>query len=391
MTIPTLSELKNSIIADLENELTITIPIFEKVFLNALASVQAVKLKMIYLAIAKVQKNIFVDTADPENTGGTLERFGRVKLNRNPFPAVAGHYDVEVTGDIGAVIPASTTFKSNDDSLNPSKLFQLDVEYTLIAATDTINVRALESGLDSKLLVNDVLTVTSPIANVDDEAVVTLETVQPFEEESTESYREASIKAYQLEPQGGAATDYRLWSLDAQGVNNTYPYAKSGDSNVIDLFVEANVSDSIDGKGTPSGLILDDVEEVIEFDPDNSQPLEERGRRPLGVFEVNVLAITPLDVDINIDGLVGTTPEIESEITLALTSEIDKIRPFIAASDILSDKNDILDINKIIGVILETRPGSIFGTVTLDVDGNNVNTFTFLNGDIPFVNSVTFS
>lgn len=389
--IPTISELYTSILADIEATYGESVPPFGKNFLRALAAVQAAKLKIYYLAVAKTQKNIFVDTADAESSGGTLERFGRVKLGRNPFPAKAGQYDVEVTGLIGAVIPASSTFKSNDDSLNPSKLFVLDSEYILIATTDSINLRALEAGIDSKLVIGDKLSATSPIANVDKIATVTLETVEPLSEEDIELYRQRALDSHRLEAQGGAATDYRLWSFDAQGVQQTYPYAKTAAPNEINLFVEATVADSIDGKGTPSAGLLTDVEAVVEFDPDVTKPLNERGRRPLGVFIVHYLAITVREVDIVIDSFVGITPEIQTLIFNALELEIDLIRPFIGGADILEEKNDILDINKIISTILNARPGSVFGTITLKIDSVPLSTFTFINGNIPNLNSVTYT
>lgn len=389
--IPTLSELFDSILADIEATFGDNVPLFGKNFLRALAAVQAAKLKIYYLATASTQKNIFIDTADPEASGGTLERFGRVKLGRNPFPAKAGQYDVEVTGSIGAVIDASTTFKSNDDSLNPGKLFVLDNEFTLTATTDSINVRALEAGLDSKLSIGDILTSTSPIINVNRIVTVTAETVQPLSEEDIELYRQRGIDSYRLEAQGGAATDYRIWSFDAQGVQETYPFAKSGAPNEIDLFIEATVADSIDGKGTPSAQLLLDVEDVVEFDPDTTLPLNERGRRPLGVFAVNFLPITVKDVDIIIDGFVGLTAEIQTLLFTALDLQINLIRPFVAGADILDEKNDILDINIIINTILNARPGSVFGTVTLKIDTVEVSTFTFVNGDIPDLDSVTYT
>jgi len=389
--IPTLSELFDSILADIEATFGDNVPLFGKNFLRALAAVQAAKLKIYYLATASTQKNIFVDTADPEASGGTLERFGRVKLGRNPFPAKAGQYDVEVTGSIGAVIPASTTFKSNDDSLNPGKLFVLDNEFTLIATTDSINVRALEAGLDSKLSIADILTSTSPIINVNRIVTVTAETVQPLSEEDIELYRQRALDSYRLEAQGGAATDYRIWSFDAQGVQETYPFAKSGAANEIDLFVEATVADSTDGKGTPTAQLLLDVEAVVEFDPDTTLPLNERGRRPLGVFAVNLLPITVKEVDIIIDGFVGLTAEIQTLLFTALDLQINLIRPFVAGADILDEKNDILDVNIIINTVLNARPGSVFGTVTLKIDTVEVSTFTFVNGDIPNLDTVTYT
>lgn len=389
-SIPTITELYDNVLADLEAQFGINIPSFGKNFLRVLAGVQAAKLKLYYIAIAGIQKNIFVDTAEPEAIGGTLERFGRVKLNRNPFPAKAGQYTLQVTGTIGAIIPAQTTFKSDDTSENPGKLYILDSAYTLTATTDTITVRSLETGIETKLSVGNMLTATAPIALVNKSAEVTAELIEPSAAETVEDYRKKALDAYRLEPQGGAATDYRLWSADAQGVKQTYPYAKSGSEYQINLYVEATVVDSTDGKGTPSALLLAAVEEVVEFDPDTTRPNSERGRRPLQAI-VNFLPIVPREVSIVINGLVGRTTEIETLISNALKEEINKVRPFVSACDVLSEKNDILDNNKIVATIFNTRPGSIFGAINLTVDGTTYTSYTFINGFIPHVNSITFA
>ena len=388
--IPTYTEIYNSVISDLESQFGVNIPSFGKNFLRSIAIVQAAKLKLYYLAVANIQKNIFVDTAEPESIGGTLERFGRVKLNRNPFPAAAGQYTLEVTGTVGAVIPAQTTFKSDDTAQSPGKLFILDNAFTLLTSTDEITVRSLETGIETKLAVGDTLTATAPVALVNQSAEVIAETIEPSAAETVEDYRKKALDAYRLEPQGGAATDYRLWSADAQGVKQTYPYAKSGSEYQINLYVEATAADSADGKGTPSALLLAAVEEVVEFDPDTTRPNSERGRRPLQAI-VNFLPIVPREVNIVINGLVGRTTEIETLISNALKEEINKVRPFVSACDVLSEKNDILDNNKIVATIFNTRPGSIFGAINLTVDGTTYTSYTFINGFIPHVNSITFA
>lgn len=392
MNIPTLKELIDDILADLEAAFNIIIPLIGKSFLRALSQVQGAKLKLYYLTIARVQKNIFVDTADPEAVGGTLERFGRVKLGRDPFTAVAGEYTVEITGSIGATIKANSTFKANDDSLNPGKLFVLDVEKILVAPTDTMTLRALESGLDSKLSIDDLITSTAPIANVDKIVKVLSEDVQPLAEEPIEDYRDKAIEAYQLEPQGGAPSDYRIWAADAQGVKRVYPFAVSGDPGIINLFVEATLVDSTDGKGTPSALILADVEEVVEFDPDVSKPLEERGRRPLGVFDINFLPISVKTVDIEISGYVGLTPTIETNINNAVIAFLADVRPFVAGADVLIDKNDILSVNRLIVAVQNVIPNdNFFDTLDFTVDGAPGGaSVQFLNGDIPDLGVITF-
>jgi len=388
--IPTLRELYDGIVEDLQNELGVTIPRMGKSVLRALAAVQAAKLKLFYLAVGHLQKNIFVDTADSESTGGTLERFGRIKLGRNPFPAQAAQYRLRVTGTSGTQVPASTTFKSNDNAQSPGMLYILDHSYTLQAATDTLVVRALEAGLGARLSVDDELTVTAPIAGLDRVATVTEETTEPLAAESLEEYRQKAINAYRMEAQGGAATDYRLWAADVQGVKQVYPYARSGASGEINLFVEATIENSPEGDGTASQQLLEAVEAVIEMDPDTSKPINERGRRPLGVFLVHYQSVAVREVDINIANMDDLSSEIQSILSNALEVEISKIRPFVSGADVLANRNDILDKNKIIATILRARPGSVFGAVTLRIDDEEVDSYTFTQGEIPYLNQITY-
>lgn len=391
ITIPTLAELYTAVLADIEAQYGISISPVGKTFLRALAAVQAAKLKLYYLVIGNLQKNIFADTAESESVGGTLERFGRVKLGRNPFPATAAQYELTVTGSVGAIIPALTTFKSDDSSLNPGMLFILDEAYELTSVTDTITVRALVAGDDSELNDLDTLTATAPIALVNASAYVSDVIVEPLAAETLEAYRTAILQSYRLEAQGGAASDYRIWAQDAQGVARVYPYAKSGAANEINLFVEATVADSTDGKGTPSSTLLTAVEAVVEFNPDTTLPLLERGRRPLGVHEVHYLPVTIKEVDIIIDGYSGLTTTIEALLETAIETAVNEIRPFVAASDVLEDKNDIIDVNKIIATIIAQKPGAIFTSVTIQIDGITYSTYTFIDGNIPYLNSVTYT
>jgi hypothetical protein len=249
----------------------------------------------------------------------------------------------------------------------------------------------LTAGEISKLDIGNTLTATSPIAFVNSSAAVTVETVQPLDAEDLEAYRQAIINSFRLETQGGSATDYRLWSQDAHGVRFVYPYAKSGAANEINLFVEANVADSTDGKGTPGSLILADVETVVEMNPNTSLPILERGRRPLGVFAVNYLPVTIKQVDIVITGAVGFTPAIKAALLIAITDAVNLIRPFVSAADVLANKNDVLDVNKIIGIIISSNPGAIFSSVSFSIDLTPLLTYTFIDGNIPYLNSVTYA
>ena len=383
ITIPTISQLYQDCINDLQSQFGNNIPTIGKNFLRAAAMVQAGRLKLFYLVLGNLQKNIFVDTADPEASGGTLERFGRVKLNRNPFPAVAGQYQVVVTGSIGAIINSSQTFKSNDDSTSPGMLFVLDNSHTLIATTDTIVVRALTAGLDSKLSNGDNLTATSPIANVNSQVTVNSENIPPLAAETTEEYRAVTLQSFRLTPTGGSASDYRIWASDAQGVQQTYIYSVSGFPNQINLYVEAIPVDSTDGKGTPSAGILSAVQADVNADPETGL-----GRRPLQAV-VNYLPVTIKQVDIVVAGSSFTSAQ-QTQILSALTEYLATVRPFVAGADVLANKNDIFNTNNIAAVILNTLPGSVFGAITLNINSSPVASWQFLNGDIPWLASITY-
>ena len=388
INIPTTKEIYDGILADLEAEFTITIPLIGPSFLRALAAVLAGVIKLNYLAIASVQKNIFIDTADPESQGGTLQRFGFVKLGRYPFTATQGQYTIQLTtlaGALGTIIPANTTFKSDDDSLNPGIQFILDNVFT-INGVDIITVRCLTPGLEGQLSLGDTMTLNAPIALVDDLATVLTEPVEPQAAEDIEEYRRKALDAYRLEPQGGAPSDYRLWSSDAQGVQQSYPYVAAGNSNQINLFVEATTAGSSDGKGTPTAQILTDVKEAVE-DPTAARP----GRKPLGVFLVNYLPIVVKEIDITVPSFVGLDATTQALILSAMETELDAIRPYIGGISPLTEKNDIFDTNRIVNVILNAKPGAVFAAPTMTVSAILLSTYTFDNGEIPYLNSITYT
>ena len=161
----------------------------------------------------------------------------------------------------------------------------------------------------------------------------------------------------------------------------------------MNLFVEATIADSTDGKGTPSASILSDVEDVVEFDPDITRPLTERGRRPLTVFQINFEPIAVKTINVEITGFVGLTPTLEQNINDAVTALLSDLRPFVAGADVVADKNDILSINILIFTVQDVLVSNenLFEELTFTVDGvDEGGSFQFLNGDIPFLGVITF-
>lgn len=388
--IPTISELYEALANDLRNRLNLTDDDLRKV-VDAFASVEAAQLKLLYLYLVDVQNNLFPDTADTAENGGQLERLGLINLNRQPNPATSGVYTMQVFGEVGSVIRSGLTFKSNDDSKSPGLLFVTDDEYILTGANDFIEIRALTPGVDAALDVGNDLTITEPVIGVDQNTTITVIIEEPKAAEEIDNYRQAIIDAIQLEPQGGAKTDYRLWAADAQGVKKVYPYVKEADAGTVQVYVEATIEDSIDDLGTPSAALLTDVEDVIEFDPDVTKPLNERGRRPIQAT-IEVLAITLKPVDVEIIGLDINTASIQTAIEASLKAFLIEIRPFIAGADLARNKNDILYSARLQSVITDIISASNFFTgFQMSVDGNVVNSFVFQLGNIPYLRNIVYS
>jgi len=380
MQVPTLSEIQSQIIASFESFFG-TISRRTKSTFTIMSQVLAAQILLIYQSIARVQKNIFPDLADTEALGGTLERFGRAKLGRDPFPATQGLYSITVTGAIGGIISAGSTFKND---LN--YLYTVDSTFTLTATSEEIEVRSITPGTEAELTAGDSLTATAPILDVDSDAIVFDILSEPIAAETTEEYRALILQSYRLESQGGASGDYRIWSADAQGVRTVYPYlANPGE---IKLYIEANPADSTDGNGTPTQAIIDEVEQVVTLDPDTSKEINERGRLPLDVWDIEYLSIVTNSVNIYITGYTGVIADDQTLIEDAINEYVFDIRPYISGADV--DDNSTLSINRIISVVSDTVAAD-FTTITLDVLGTPYNTYTFLEGNIPTLTSVNIT
>lgn len=388
--IPSIIELNEDIANDLRSKLGLTDDDLKKVA-NALPLVLAGQFKLAYLFLGDIQDNGFPDKASAELQGGTLERQGRIYLNRNPFPDSIGVFKLSVTGVAGSVLRSDLTFKSNEDALNAGQVYVLDTQYTLTGVSDIIEVRSIGAGVSYNLSVGNNLTITEPVIGVDKTVTVSEVITQPTAGETEELYRQAILNSIQLEPQGGAKSDYRIWSSDAQGVRVVYPYVRDGEAGTIDIYVEATIIDSIDQKGTPSTAILNAVSDVITFDPDVTKPDAERSRKPIQA-NVVVSAITLVPVDITISGLNDSSSSVQNAIENSIVDFIYGVRPYVDGADLLRNKNDILYTGKVQGVITDSLVnGNFFNVLDLKVDGNSVTSYEFGLGNIPYLRNLSIN
>lgn len=387
--VKTIKELYTTIVSSIGTYMQVQVNDKDKTYINAVASTDAAILKSILLTAQKVQQNIFPDTAEQESGGGTLERFGRAYLGRNPNEPTSGTYQVTVTGSVGAVIKAGQTFKSDIDTRSPNKLYILDDDYTFTSLSGTIDVRALEAGSGSSLNVGDTLRLTNPIANVSYIATVITEEITPIDEESIEDYRAKILLAMNTVANGGCATDYRVWGMEVVGVANIYPFSQSGDNASILVFVEAD-----GGDGSASNIMTTNVYNALYEDPDTTKPLYKKTRVPMGVNDITVLSVTPVNVNIEIGGLNTLSNVVKNTIQSAIEAKVIKVRPFVDAIDADVIKNNTISKDMIRAIIYTTYPSANITSILLEVDGNSVESFVFdllgLELNIPLFPSVAY-
>lgn len=362
--IPSLSELYNQLINDIKFKLNLT-KALGRLFFVPLAKVYSAILKTIYIALNRVERNLYPDTSDTFN----LIRAGLIRLNRKPFSAIQGQYNCEVNGMAGAVIDADQRFVTDD-----GRLYILDVAYTLPSETGEINIRALDAGPVGELSVDDILEPVSPIPDVNSEIIVLSETVAPTEGEDIEDYREDVVNSYRLQPQGGSRADFKIWSTEVPGIRDAYPYTRKGSPTMIDLYLEAVPSDSTDGLGTPPQSLLDAVLNNIEPE------LE-----PMGIAEIYYLPIIPTYVDVAVTGL--GNPAFESSIRASIEDVLFDIRPYIPGADaqVNSDKGELVYSDVYDAVRSVTND---FDNVTVSVKGNEITKYVFEGAEIPFLNDL---
>lgn len=397
MTYPTLKEIFDSISSDLKEAFDISTENDLKRVLTQIAATDAGFLKLLYIALVDVRKNIYPDTADSEENGGTLERAGRIKLGREPIKATQGVYTINITGQIGGTLSEGDQLKSGANSLHPGELFEITEDVTLTGTSGTVEIQSVLAGLDYELNQGDELFLVKPTANINNLATINTVTTSPTDAETIEEYREQVLKAYRLEPQGGANSDYVYWSQDVTGVRTVYPYTTEGDSGSATIYVEALESYSIDSHGSaPADMILelwdkDNFTGVFEQDPDTSKTIYERGRRQLGLTDITLLSVTPKAINITITGLQDTSASVQSSIQDALTEYLYYIRPFIAGVDDVNNKRDTINISGLISTITNVvTAGNTFDAITVSGDVTSL-PFTFENGDIPYLGTITYN
>lgn len=366
--IPTISEIYDKIIQDFENNLNTNLQSWGRYFIKAYAMVVAGWMYMLFVKNYFVYRNMLPDTADSTKNGGTLERWGLIKLNRLPFKATQGKYIIEGSATIGSVIPVNRIFTSERNGQN----YRIEQDYTFQNEVGSFEVKSFEGGEAVRLSVGEKLTLTSPASGVNREFIVTQEVVEPLDAEPIEDYRAKVIESFRYKSRGGAAMDYKFWAFGVTGVRNTYPYTGATLPNVV-LYIESQT-----GNGIASPALINDVKNYVEGP----------GRRPLGI-KVNYLSVYLNNIIIDIDGGAQITTSDQMLITDNIREYLDKKRPFVESVNVA--KNDVINTNEIIAIIQNTNSGVAMGNITVKFNNTQMVSYLLNKGEIPNLVAVNFN
>ena len=358
ISIPTTKEQYDNFIAKFESKLAQNSPLNDKAFLRVLSGIMAGQGTGIYKYAAERILQAFAITA----TGEDLDLIGK---NYDVIRKVSesAQFTIELPGVNGTVVPLTVDFVGDANGVRYNN------DYSVIVSGDVavLNVTASSPGVSGNLSVSDTMTIGTPVAGVESQAEITVQTNTGTEEETDDDYRIRILDVIRSVPGGGNTADYRIWAQEVAGVSRAYPFSGKPVTSLLssvppDRTVYVEATTAIDPDGIPPQSLLDEVRESITTDPETGI-----SRQPLGLTD-DTLYIEPiirtgiyvgiigLSVDSNIEA------QVKSDIEDALRTYLRSVRPFVEGLDSEIDRNDIItdpSLSKVVQDVVESVGGSV--------------------------------
>lgn len=395
-------DVSDLIIAQIEAELSQTIPLLPKAFIRVLAKALGGVYVLLYKYCGFIFLQLFVDSASNELTTingkeiRPLNEYGVLVGVGEQTPATAA----EFTFRFIPILPTGASTLSGgtpvlSDSNGVTYVTVGDVSYGGggAPAFEDVTVRAASdqnggngAGVIGNLDAGETLSFVAPPANIERDGTIQSVDVVGADEEDIDVYR-ARIKArFQTPPQGGAYADYAIWGETVAGIVNVYPY--TGDPGQVDVYSE--VDTSIDSDGIPNAAKLTEVYDAIELDDGGLA-----SRRPANAY-VNSLPISRTSFEVQVEGL---TVDNETEAQTAIETEVENWfldrEPYIPGWSVGVRKDQISEaaVAGIVNDVVASLGGLFTGVQLLEgaVSGTPFTIRTLTEGEKAKAATVTFT
>lgn len=360
VTIPTVAQIRDQIISDIEGRIGTTIPILPKAFVRVLAVACAGVLSLLYRYAAWVYRQIFPQTADAE----ALVRIGgQYALSR--LPAVRTVATATATGTTGITIPAGTLWTL------AGLVYSQTLDATLAAGVATITLECTVSGAEGNPTAGDEFAIVTPQVDVDSTAAYVATPTEGEDQEAIEDFRTRVVARIQNQPQGGAAADYVGWAREVAGIVKAFAF-HTGDGQVTIYPLQAITGvDRI-----PAAAKITEVEDYVGAEE----------RRPL-CANVFALAMTELDVDITITDLTPSDAATKAAIQAAIVAYLYAAYPRQYTDEV--GATDVVAVAAIWAAIVAA--GATASAVDMLVDGNPATAYTMDEDEIVALGALTWA
>lgn len=359
--IPTIVEIRDQILADIQTALDIDTPLAPRSVWGVVATALAGALSLVYRFGVWVRRQIFTATADED---ALILRAAEYGLTRTPARAWQGN--ATATGVDGSTLPAGTLYANGD------RVYAV-VNAVVISGATTILLRSLERGTAQNIDTGEIVELTQPVTGINREATIGATTQTAADVESLEALRSRLAARQSAQPQGGAIPDYVQWATEVPGIAEAYPH--SPDPGVVNVYPLTDDPDP--ANRIPSGALLTEVTDYLNDDQ----------RRVLGPITVQALAFDELLFDVDISGLQPNDPATQASIENAIEAYIYARRPKIYSDD--PDPLDVLSAAELTTVA--TGAGARIATVDLqNAGGASITSYTLERYEIAKLRTLTW-
>jgi len=361
--IPTVQEIKDQVLSDIESETSVNSPSLPVSVLSIIALAVAGALFQVYKFAQWIRRQIFVISADDDAVFARGNEYGI-----DPTPATKGRYTATITGAIaGTNIPAGTIFTRGNFAYEVIALAVVD-----IAGAATITIEPLDFGFAPNLAISDVIDLSTPVSGLPGTATVATVIQSGSNAESLEAYKQRIISRQQTPPQGGSVPDYVQWSTEVPGIVEAYPF-RVGPGIVV------------------YGITDDNTDETTRI-PDSSKRTELQNylndprRKPMN-DNITVQPQTNVGFVVTAQNLVPNTADLKQLIENAISDYLLQRRPNLYPDDPI--RLDNITESDIYAIASLSGARSVELSVTL-VDTTPVVNYNLDDDELAFLDSIVW-
>ena len=350
---PTPAQILERVEGDLKSELDVQ-TLVRRSFLKAIASALAGASHTLHGHINFATQQIFPDQAADE----FLDRWGSIfGLERNPATFASQTIDIVFTG--AGTVTAGTIYQRVD-----GVEYTLDADVTATAAGTLQGVITAEvAGSNANNEVGDVVSLQSPIANVNGDATVAAITLEGEDRETDDSYRDRLVNRIQQPPAGGTPNDYIQFARTVTGVTRAWVFPGYLGAGTVGVSFVQDDEDPI----IPGAAKVAEVQTAVDE------------RKPV-VADATVFAPTdnPLDLTIRLNPNTAAVREaVETELRDLISREAEVKGAFRDIDNTYTGKIPLSRINEAISIAdgeedhilvsptVDAEPGANGGIITL--------------------------